>query len=149
MRLSLFAVLVTIASETIANAAPLPARLPVTRSDLVVMETSLGTVKIRLFADKAPMTVKNFLDYVDAKFYDGMRFHRVIRDFVIQGGGFDAQMVEKQARPPVKNESANGLSNKRGTIAVARAVAPDSGTCQFYINVKDNSNLLDRANARD
>src|SRR5262249_43736067 len=103
MRLTLFAALITVVSETIANAAPLPARLPVTRSAPVVMETSLGTVKIRLFADKAPMTAKNFLDYVDAKFYDGTQFHRVIPDFVIQGGGFDAQMTEKQARPPVKN----------------------------------------------
>jgi len=129
-------------------AAPLPARLPVTRSDFVVMETSLGTVKIRLYPDKAPETVKNFLTYVDDKFYDGTQFHRVIPNFMIQGGGFDAQMTEKPGRPPIRNESANGLTNKRGSIAVARAADADSGTSQFYFNVKDNS-FLDRANAPD
>jgi cyclophilin family peptidyl-prolyl cis-trans isomerase len=129
-------------------AAPLPPRLPSARSDLVVMETSLGTVKIRLYPDKAPATVKNFLGYVDDRFYDGTQFHRVIPNFMIQGGGLDAELKEKPARPPIKNESVNGLSNKRGTIAVARTINPDSGTCQFFINVKDNS-FLDRANFND
>jgi cyclophilin family peptidyl-prolyl cis-trans isomerase len=148
MRWALSLVLVVTTGLSTAGAGPLPARLPVLRSDLVVMETSLGTVKIRLYPDKAPATVQNFLGYVDAKFYDDTIFHRVIPNFMIQGGGLDAHMNEKPARPPVKNESANGLSNRRGTIAVARTAIPDSGTCQFFINVKDNP-FLDRAKFND
>jgi cyclophilin family peptidyl-prolyl cis-trans isomerase len=129
-------------------AAPLPHHLRKPPQDIVLLETSAGRVKVRLFTDKAPLTVKNFLGYVDAKFYDGTIFHRVIPNFVIQGGGFDAAFVEKQAREPVRNESANGLSNRRGTIAVARTAVPDSGTCQFFINLKDNA-FLDRPNSAD
>jgi peptidyl-prolyl cis-trans isomerase B (cyclophilin B) len=115
---------------------------------VVVMETSLGTVKIELDGDKAPLTVANFLGYVDDKFYDGTIFHRVIADFMIQGGGFLAGMKQKSTKANVKNESANGLSNKRGTIAMARTSAPDSASSQFFINVKDND-FLDRAKAGD
>src|SRR5947209_210974 len=111
------------------------------KNPVVVMETSKGTIKIELFADKSPITVKNFLQYVDDKFYDGTIFHRVIADFMIQGGGMEAGLKEKKARAPVKNEAANGLSNLRGTIALARMAAPDSGTCQFFINTKDNQFL--------
>src|SRR5262249_49854819 len=97
---------------------------------------------------KAPITVKNFLDYVDNKFYDGTIFHRVIPDFMIQGGGMEAGLKEKKGKAPIKNESDNGLSNERGTLAMARTSVPDSATSQFFINVKDN-NFLDRAKARD
>ena len=108
---------------------------------VVIMETSMGTIKIELFEDKAPITVKNFLSYVDDKHYDGVIFHRVIPTFMIQGGGMDADMNEKKTKAPIKNEAGNGLSNKRGTIAMARTSDPDSATAQFFINVKDNENL--------
>lgn len=111
---------------------------------VVVMETSLGTIKIELNAEKAPITVKNFLSYVDDKFYDGTVFHRVIANFMIQGGGFRPGMKEKETRDPIKNESGNGLSNTRGTIAMARTRALNSATSQFYINVVDNSEKLDK-----
>jgi cyclophilin family peptidyl-prolyl cis-trans isomerase len=118
------------------------------KNPVVVMETSLGTIKIELDADKAPKTVENFLKYVDAKFYDNTVFHRVIPTFMIQGGGFQPGMKEKTTRAAIKNESSNGLSNKRGTIAMARTSEPDSATAQFFINVKDNL-FLDKARARD
>ena len=108
---------------------------------VVVMDTSLGTVKIELFEDKAPTTVKNFLTYVKDKHYDGLIFHRVIEDFMIQGGGFEPGMKERKTKDPIKNESGNGLSNLRGTIAMARTSDLDSATSQFYINVKDNKGL--------
>jgi cyclophilin family peptidyl-prolyl cis-trans isomerase len=121
---------------------------------VVVMVTSMGTIKIELYPEKAPITVKNFLGYVDDKFYDGTIFHRVIGkenaddDFMIQGGGFEAGMKEKKTKDPIKNESSNGLSNTRGTVAMARTPAPDSATSQFFINVKDNK-VLDKAQFRD
>lgn len=112
----------------------------------VVMETSMGTVTIELYMDKSPRTVRNFLAYVDEKHYDGTIFHRVIADFMIQGGGFEPGMVPKGSkRPPVINEAGNGLSNERGTIAMARTNDPDSATDQFFINVLDNKRRgLDR-----
>jgi cyclophilin family peptidyl-prolyl cis-trans isomerase len=116
---------------------------------IVLMKTSMGDLKVELFQDKAPITAKNFLDYVDAKFYDGTIFHRVIgkphseKDFMIQGGGFEAGMVEKKTREPIKNEAGNGLSNERGTLAMARTNDPDSATAQFFVNVADNK-FLDR-----
>jgi len=115
---------------------------------VVVMDTSLGSVTIELDADKAPVTVANFIAYVDDKFYDGTIFHRVIPDFMIQGGGFATGMKEKKTKAAIKNESANGLSNKRGTVAMARTSNPDSATAQFFINVKDND-FLDKAKAGD
>jgi cyclophilin family peptidyl-prolyl cis-trans isomerase len=117
---------------------------------VVVMDTSMGPIKIELNEDKAPITVKNFLSYVDDKFYDNTIFHRVIgkenseRDFMIQGGGYTTEKKQKDTKPPIKNESSNGLSNTRGTIAMARTSNPNSATAQFYINVGDNS-FLDRA----
>jgi cyclophilin family peptidyl-prolyl cis-trans isomerase len=118
------------------------------KNPVVIMDTSLGTIKIELYPDKAPITVKNFLGYVDDKFYDGTIFHRVIPDFMIQGGGMEPGLKEKKTKDPIKNESDNGLENKRGTIAMARTNRPDSATSQFFINVKDNA-FLDRANSRD
>lgn len=108
---------------------------------IVLIETSMGPIKAELFEDKAPGTVKNILGYVEDKFYDGTIFHRVIPTFMIQGGGFEPGMKQKQAKAPIKNESDNGLSNKRGTLAMARTSVPDSATCQFFISVKDNPNL--------
>jgi peptidyl-prolyl cis-trans isomerase A (cyclophilin A) len=107
----------------------------------VRMETSDGPITIELFPDKAPVTVKNFLTYVDAGFYNGTIFHRVIPGFMIQGGGFTEDMEQKPTHAPIKNEADNGLKNERGTIAMARTANPDSATAQFFINLKDNDFL--------
>jgi len=112
------------------------------------MDTSLGKLKIELYEAKAPETVKNFLKYADDGFFDGTIFHRVISDFMIQGGGFEPGMKQKKTRATIKNESANNLSNERGTLAMARTSDPDSASAQFFINVKDNS-FLDKAKSRD
>jgi peptidyl-prolyl cis-trans isomerase B (cyclophilin B) len=114
----------------------------------VVMETSHGPIQIELEDDKAPITVKNFLAYVDEGFYDNTIFHRVISNFMIQGGGFEPGMRQKKTKSTIQNESKNGLSNARGTLAMARTSAPDSATAQFFINLKDNT-FLDRAQAQD
>lgn len=119
--------------------------MPVTN---VVVETSLGTMKVELDGDKAPITVANFLVYVDEKFYDGTIFHRVISNFMVQGGGFEAGMKQKKTKAQIVNESANGLQNKLGTLAMARTNVPNSATSQFFINVKDNG-FLDKAQAQD
>jgi cyclophilin family peptidyl-prolyl cis-trans isomerase len=115
---------------------------------VVLIETSMGNIKVELFEDKAPVTVKNFLDYVEAKHYDGLTFHRVIPTFMVQGGGMEPGGKQRKTKDPIKNESGNGLSNARGTIAMARTNVPDSATSQFFINVKDND-FLDKAKARD
>jgi peptidyl-prolyl cis-trans isomerase B (cyclophilin B) len=114
----------------------------------VVIETSLGTLKIELYADKAPITVANFLGYVADQFYDNTIFHRVIPGFMIQGGGFESGMKQKKTKANIKNESSNGLSNSRGTLAMARTSVPDSASSQFFINAKDNT-FLDKAQAQD
>lgn len=111
----------------------------------VVFETSLGKVVVRLFADKAPISAKNMLDYVDAGFYNGTVFHRVIPDFMIQGGGFTRDLQQKPVRDSIKNEADNNLSNVRGTVAMARTDAVDSATSQFFINTKDNTQLDHRS----
>ena len=110
---------------------------------VVVMITSMGTIKIELNPSKAPVTVKNFLSYIDDRYYDSTVFHRVISTFMIQGGGFKAgsPIREKETKPPIVNEASNGLSNLRGTIAMARTNDPNSATSQFFINVQDNGNL--------
>jgi peptidyl-prolyl cis-trans isomerase A (cyclophilin A) len=108
---------------------------------VVIMKTSMGDITIELDAAKAPVTVKNFLSYVDAQFYDGTIFHRVIKGFMIQGGGLTPDYSEKAARPPIKNESGNGLKNTRSAIAMARTDDLNSATCQFYINHADNPDL--------
>jgi len=108
---------------------------------VVTIQTNLGAVDVELFADKAPKTVENFLAYVKAGHYDGTIFHRVIAGFMVQGGGFDKEMNKKPTRAPVVNEAQNGLQNSIGTIAMARTNDPDSATCQFFINVKDNDML--------
>lgn len=108
---------------------------------VVEMETSMGKISIELNAAKAPLSVANFLQYVDGGFYDGTIFHRVIPTFMIQGGGFTADMKQKPTKGPIKNEANNGLSNARGTISMARTNDPDSATAQFFINVQDNAGL--------
>lgn len=109
---------------------------------VVVIDTSLGKIKVKLDAEHAPISTENFLKYVDKKFYDKTIFHRVIKDFMIQGGGFTADMKEKDTPfPPIKNEATNGLSNKRGTIAMARTNDINSATAQFFINTVDNQRL--------
>jgi cyclophilin family peptidyl-prolyl cis-trans isomerase len=108
---------------------------------VVVLTTTLGEIEIELDEAKAPITVKNFLAYVDEGFYDGTIFHRVIRDFMIQGGGFTPQMSQKKTKPNIQNEAANGLKNVKGSLAMARTSAPHSASSQFFINHKDNSFL--------
>jgi peptidyl-prolyl cis-trans isomerase B (cyclophilin B) len=113
------------------------------QSPRVVMETSMGSITIELNAEKAPKTVENFLSYVDAGHYDGTIFHRVIPNFMIQCGGFDASFQEKQSGAPIQNEADNGLSNERGTVAMARTSDPHSATAQFFINAADTNQFLD------
>jgi peptidyl-prolyl cis-trans isomerase A (cyclophilin A) len=122
-------------------AAPAPQAKRVPSGPVVVLETSLGTIRIALDKEKAPLTVENFLKYVRARHYDGTIFHRVIPNFMAQGGGFGADMVEKPTRPPIRNEARNGLRNSRGTVAMARTSDPNSASAQFFINVKDNHRL--------
>lgn len=108
---------------------------------MVKLETSMGDIVIELDEENAPVTVKNFLSYTEDRFYDGTIFHRVMANFMIQGGGFTADMKQKKTREPIVNEASNGLKNERGTIAMARTNNPDSATSQFFINHKDNTNL--------
>lgn len=107
----------------------------------VIISTSLGDITAELNEEKAPISVKNFLAYVDAKHYDGLVFHRVIDGFMIQGGGMGPDMKEKSGQAPIKNESNNGLKNARGTLAMARTSDPNSATAQFFINLVDNGFL--------
>jgi peptidyl-prolyl cis-trans isomerase A (cyclophilin A) len=115
------------------------------KNPVVQMETSQGTIKIELFEKEAPISVKNFLGYVNKGFYNGTIFHRVISGFMVQGGGFTADFTQKPTNAPIKNEAANGLNNDRGTIAMARTGMPDSATSQFFINVVNNG-MLNRSN---
>src|SRR5688500_8447894 len=108
---------------------------------MVDLQTSVGTITLELDANKAPKTVENFLKYVEAGFYDGTIFHRVIDGFMVQGGGFDSKLEQKETRPPIKNEANNGLSNQYLTVAMARTNDPDSASAQFFINLVDNSRL--------
>ncbi len=108
---------------------------------MVKLVTSAGDITLEFYPDKAPATVANFLRYVDDGFYSGTVFHRVIRNFMIQGGGFGADLSRKQTHAPIKNEAANGLKNDRGTIAMARTSVPDSASSQFFINTVNNTSL--------
>ena len=111
------------------------------RPKKVKLETSMGDIVIELKEEASPITVQNFLRYVEGGFYNGTIFHRVIPDFMIQGGGFTTDMKKKRAHPPIVNEAGNGLKNERGTVAMARTNDPDSATSQFFINHKDNNSL--------
>ena len=108
---------------------------------MVKLHTNHGVITLQLDAEKAPVTVKNFLEYVNSGFYNGTIFHRVIGNFMIQGGGFEPGMIQKKTNAPIKNEAANGLKNDKYTIAMARTGDPQSATAQFFINVKDNDFL--------
>ncbi len=112
---------------------------------VVVITTSKGTIEVELDPERAPKSVANFLQYVDDEFYDGTIFHRVIDNFMIQGGGFTPDFQQKETRDPIKNEADNGLKNERYTIAMARTAVVDSATAQFYINVRDNPSLDHRS----
>lgn len=114
------------------------------KNPIVLIETSEGKVKVELFQKEAPISVKNFLDYVNSGFYEGTIFHRVIPGFMIQGGGFTKEMTPKPTQAPIKNEAANGLKNERGTLAMARTGVVDSATAQFFINVVNNDFLNHR-----
>ena len=107
----------------------------------ILMTTTVGPMTLELDADNAPKTVENFLSYVSSGFYDGTVFHRVINNFMVQGGGFTADMEQKATQAPIENEANNGLKNARGTIAMARTQDPHSATAQFFINVQDNDFL--------
>jgi peptidyl-prolyl cis-trans isomerase B (cyclophilin B) len=108
---------------------------------VVVMKTNMGTIHIELYPEKAPTSVKNFLWYVNNNFYDNLIFHRIIPDFMIQGGGFTKDMKKKEPNAPIKNEADNGLKNEKYTVAMARTSVINSATSQFFINLKDNSFL--------
>lgn len=116
---------------------------------MIKMQTNFGTITLELDAEKAPVTVENFIQYAKEGFFDGTVFHRVINGFMIQGGGFEPSMKQKPTRGMIKNEAANGLLNLTGTIAMARTPDPDSATAQFFINVADNKFLDFRAPTRD
>jgi peptidyl-prolyl cis-trans isomerase A (cyclophilin A) len=127
-----------------AQAATILIVTPVSAADSapkVKLTTSMGDIIVELYPDKAPKTVANFLQYVKDKHYDGTIFHRVMDGFMIQGGGFNADMTQKPTRPPIVLESKNGLKNDRGTIAMARTQVPDSASAQFFINLVNNDNL--------
>jgi cyclophilin family peptidyl-prolyl cis-trans isomerase len=107
----------------------------------LVFETTLGSFEVELFDKEAPISAQNFQEYVDEGFFDGLIFHRVIPGFMIQGGGFEPGMKQKKVKAPIKNEAANGLKNKRGTLAMARTNVVDSATAQFFVNLVDNEFL--------
>ena len=130
MRTLLFSALLAISSVVNAQENP-----------IVVMDTSKGTITIELFADVAPITVENFLRYTDNNFFDGLVFHRVISGFMVQGGGFGPDMVQKSTYDPIKNEASASVPNNRGTLAMARTSVVDSATAQFFINLVDNDFL--------
>ena len=134
----LFTILLTLALCAIS---PLSYSLDKGKTTMVKLHTNHGVITIQLDAAKAPQTVANFLDYVNSGFYSGTIFHRVIPNFMIQGGGFDANMKQKAVNAPIKNEAANGLKNDKYTIAMARTGDPHSATAQFFINTKSNSFL--------
>jgi peptidyl-prolyl cis-trans isomerase B (cyclophilin B) len=119
------------------------------KNPVVNISTNKGDIRIELDADKAPISTKNFVDYVNAGHYDGLIFHRVIPGFMIQGGGFDAGMSQKKSNSPIKNEAGNGLKNFVGSIAMARTNVVDSATAQFFINVKDNDFLNHKNTSAD
>ncbi len=107
----------------------------------ITIETNMGNINLELYPDKAPITVENFINYIDNNFFDGLIFHRVIKDFMIQGGGYNEDFEHMEGNSPIEIESNNGLSNERGTIAMARTMDPNSATSQFFINLVDNDFL--------
>jgi cyclophilin family peptidyl-prolyl cis-trans isomerase len=128
---------------------PAPTVQPAPGNPVVVIDTSAGPITIELFKDQAPVSVENFLQYVKDGFYEGTIWHRVVPGYVIQGGGYSPQLAEKPTRPPIQNEATNGLSNRKGTVAMARTRAARSATSQFFINLADNPGLDHRGFAPD
>jgi len=142
-------ILTTVVAAGMVQAESPPPAAEGKGNSMVVLTTSLGDIKIELFPDKAPVTVKNFLEYVQAGYYDGTVFHRVIPGFMIQGGGMDGELHEKAGqRPPIKNEAGNGMPNAAGSVAMARTSVADSATSQFFINTVDND-FLNREKSAD
>ena len=131
---------IALVAGSVLFAANLMAAQPA-KAPHVLLDTSFGKIEIELDPVKAPISSKNFLDYVDSGFYSNTIFHRVIPGFMVQGGGFTAQMNQKDTRDPIKNEASNGLHNVRGTLSMARTSNPNSATSQFFINVADNAFL--------
>ena len=130
-------------ADVIQGSTPLQAPAPKESKNVqIVIDTSMGVITVELYPDKAPATVSNVLAYIDAKFYDATIFHRVIDGFMIQGGGFTREMIQKKTNAPIKNEADNGLRNERGTLAMARTMIVDSATSQFFINLIDNGSHL-------
>lgn len=139
--MSLIASLVCFLALAGPTAQSAPAPSPAPANPRVALETTKGRIVIELHADKAPKTVKNFLDYVKSGHYNGTIFHRVVPDFVVQGGGFTADMTEKNTREPIQNEADNRLLNQRGSVAMARTGDPHSARAQFFVNLKNNGSL--------
>ena len=138
-----FAVTILLQAPAPAPQAAPSSLEPAPGNPVVLISTTLGDITVELFKDRAPVSVGNFLEYVTSGFYEGTIFHRVMPGFMIQGGGFTPEMVEKGTREPILNEATNGLNNVRGTLAMARTQALRSATSQFYINVADNRGKLD------
>lgn len=135
----------TTAEKTVAKTTKTPKAAKTKKAESsnvnILMKTNIGDIELELYPDKAPITVENFVSYINDKFFDGLIFHRVIDGFMIQGGGFDDRLSQKQTKSPIKIESDNGLKNDRGTIAMARTNDPNSATSQFFINLVDNNFL--------
>jgi cyclophilin family peptidyl-prolyl cis-trans isomerase len=148
-------VLLALLLQTPATPAPATAQLPppalepAPGNPVIVITTSMGDITVEVFKDRAPVSAENFLRYVEDGFYPGTIFHRVVRGFVIQGGGYAAGMVEKPTRDPIQNEATNGLRNLRGTLSMARTRVLRSATSQFYINVANNTSLDHRGYTPD
>jgi cyclophilin family peptidyl-prolyl cis-trans isomerase len=141
MKLKYLAILLVIVGVGFFTFSVIGADKKATKNPTVVIKTNKGTIEAVLYKDKAPLSVENFVKYTKDKFYDGTIFHRVIPNFMIQGGGFDAKFTKKQTRDAIKNEANNGLKNERGTLAMARTNVVDSATSQFFINLKHNTFL--------
>jgi len=142
-------VLLALLGFLLQTPAPAAAPQPAPGNPVVVIETSLGTITAELFKDRAPVSVENFLQYVREGHYSGTIWHRVVPGYVVQGGGYTAELVEKATRPPIQNEATNGLSNVRGTLAMARTRQARSATSQFYINLVNNPSLDHRGFSPD
>jgi cyclophilin family peptidyl-prolyl cis-trans isomerase len=144
--MSIFFALLGFLLQVAAPAAPLQ---PAPGNPVVVIETSVGSITVELYKDRAPVSVANFLQYARDKHYDGTIWHRVVPGYVIQGGGYTPDLVEKDTRPPIQNEATNGLTNRRGTVAMARQRSARSATSQFYINLANNPALDHRGFSPD
>src|SRR6266545_8075308 len=142
-------ILLALLGFLLQTSAPAPPLQPAPGNPVVVIETSAGAITAELYKDRAPVSIENFLQYARDGHYDGTIWHRVVSGYFIQGGGYTANLVEKATRPPIQNEATNGLSNRRGTLAMARTRQARSATSQFYINLVDNDSLDHRGFSPD